>query len=128
MEAVDTLGLSKVSLGIPVMVTVVQPQFGLLPWLSRNSMWVALGAILLAGRVLGVILVRSLGRKHPCVEPAGRGSRRDPLTQDPSRWWKKHAFACRGCVLPEQSEAYLVRLKDDGQPLTAPSIPITHRR
>ena len=63
VEAVDTLGLSKVSLGVPVLVTVVRPQFGLLPWLSRNSLWVALGAILFAGGVLGAILIRELGKK-----------------------------------------------------------------
>jgi len=56
VEAVDSLGLSKTSLAVPVMVTVVKPHFGLLPFLSRNSTWVALAAIIFAGAALGVIL------------------------------------------------------------------------
>jgi hypothetical protein len=124
VEAEDTLGLSKVSLGIPVLVTVVRPQVGLLPWLSRNSLWVALGAILFAGAVLSGILTRSWVIRWRLV-PAGRGSRRDPLTQSVHTGGKK-----RGLRLPwsrpvKPSEAYLVRLKDDGQPITAPPIPIT---
>jgi hypothetical protein len=59
VEAVDNLGLSKVSLGVPVLVTIVRPRFGLIPWLSRNSPWVALGAVLFAGGGLAVILTRS---------------------------------------------------------------------
>jgi hypothetical protein len=124
VEAEDTLGLSKVSLGVPVLVTVIRPQVGLLPWLSRNSLWVALGAILFAGAVLSVILTRSWVKRRRLV-PAGRGSRRDPLTQSVQTGGKK-----RGLRLPwsrpvKPSEAYLVRLKDDGQPVTAPAIPIT---
>ncbi len=124
VEAVDSFGLSKVSLGVPVLVTVVRPQVGLLPWLSRNSLWVALGAVLLAGAVLGVTL--TLGRvKRSRSAQTGRGSRRDPLTQSVQAGEGK-----RGLRLPwnrpaKPSEAYLVRLKDDGQPITAPPIPIT---
>ena len=98
VEAVDSLGLSKISLGVPVLVTVVQPQFGLLPWLSRNSHWVALGAILFAGGVLGVILTRSWvkrHRSHHCrsrlpprpadpIRPARRGKARPPSSVEAS--------------------------------------------
>jgi hypothetical protein len=124
VEAVDTFGLSKVSLGVPVLVTVVRPQVGLLPWLSRNSLWVALGAILLAGGGLGAILTRSRVKKRRSAT-AGRGSRRDPLTQSVQTEGGK-----RGLRLPwnrpaKPSGAYLVRLKDDGQPIAAPPIPIT---
>ncbi|HEX7540641.1 MAG TPA: FHA domain-containing protein, partial [Anaerolineales bacterium] len=124
VEAVDTFGLSKVSLGVPVLVTVVRPQVGLLPWLSRNSLWVTLGAILFAGGGLGAILTRGRGKKRRSAT-AGRGSRRDPLTQSVQAEGGK-----RGLRLPwnrpaKPSGAYLVRLKDDGQPITAPPIPIT---
>jgi hypothetical protein len=124
VEAVDNLGLSKVSVGVPVLVTVVRPQFGLLSWLSRNSPWVALGAILFAGAVLGGTLTRSWVKRRRST-PASRGSRRDPLTHSVQTGGKK-----RGLRLPwkrpaKPSGAYLVRLKDDGQPITAPPIPIT---
>ena len=124
VEAVDDFGLNKVSLGVPVLVTVVRPQFGFLPWLSRNSLWVALGAILFAGGGLGITLVRGWARKRRSA-PAGRTSRHDPLIQSVPTGGGK-----RGLLLPwsrpaKPSEAYLVRLKDDGQPVTAPPIPIT---
>ena len=121
VEAVDSLGLSKISLGVPVMVTVVKPQFGLLPFLSRNSPWVALVAILFAGAVLGVILGGSRIKRRSRL--ADQGSPIDPLTQpvegETGRHvrlpWKRPA---------KQSEAYLERLKEDGKPVSAPSIPV----
>jgi hypothetical protein len=124
VEALDNLGLSKVSLGVPVLVTIIQPQVGFLPWLSRNSLWVALGAILFAGGGLGVILTRSRVKKRRSVA-AGHRSRHDPLTQSVKTGGRK-----RGLRLPwnrsdKPSGACLVRLKDDGQPITAPPIPIT---
>ena len=124
VEVKDTLGLSKISLGVPVLVTVVQLKVGLLPWLSRNSLWVALGAILLAGGVLGGTLIGSLVKRRRSDIPR-RGSRRDPLTQPVQTGGKK-----RGQRLPwsrpaKPSEAYLIRLKDDGQPIPAPAISIT---
>ena len=124
VEAVDRLGLGKISLGVPVLVTVVRPQVGLLPWLSRNSLWVALGAILFAGGVLGVTLVRSQVRKRRSA-PTRRGSRRDPLTQSVQSGRRKRGLRLPWTRSAKPSEAYLVRLKGDGQPVTAPAIPIT---
>ena len=121
VEAVDSLGLSKTSLGVPVMVTVVRPQFGLLPFLSRNSPWVALVAILFAGAVLSVIL--SGGRIRRRARLADQAAPIDPLTQPVEGQtgrhmrlpWKRPA---------KQSDAYLERLKEDGQPMAAPPIPV----
>ena len=124
VEAVDTFGLSKVSLGVPVLVTVVRPQEGLLPWLSRNSLWVALGAILLAGGGLGAILTRSRVKKRRSVT-AGRRSRHDPLTQSVQAEGGKRGLRLLWNRPAKRSGAYLVRLKDDGQPIAAPPIPIT---
>jgi hypothetical protein len=113
--------LSKVSLGVPVMVTVIKPHFGLLPFLSRNSPWVALIAILFAGAVLGVIL--GGGRVKRRALQADQAAPLDPLTQpvegDSGRHmrlpWKHPA---------KQPGAYLERLKEDGQPVSAPPIPV----
>jgi hypothetical protein len=124
VEAVDNLGLRKTSLGVPVLVTVVRPQFGLLPWLSRNSLSVALGAILYSGGVLGVILLRSLARKRRS-RTVVRDNRHDPLTQSVQAGEKRHALRLPWSRPDKLSEAYLVRLKDDGQPVTAPAIPIS---
>jgi len=133
VEAVDNFGLSKVSLGLPVLVTVVRPQVGLLPWLSRNSLWVALGAILFAGGGLGAILILGRVKKRRSTTD-GRGSRvvvpvpardRDPLTQSVQTGGGKRGLRLPWTRPAKSTEAYLVRLKDDGQPITAPSIPIT---
>jgi hypothetical protein len=123
VEAVDSLGLSKISLGVPVTITIVKPQIGLIPFLARNSLWVTLAAILFAGVVLVVILAG--GRIKRRSRRADRESHIDPLIQpveaDRGRYnlrlpWKRQA---------KQPDAYLVRLKDDGQPVTASPIPIS---
>jgi hypothetical protein len=122
VEAVDDLGQSKISLGVPVTVTIVRPQRGLLSFLSRNSLWVALGAILSAGVVLGAILAR--GRIRRRSRPAGRRSSTDPLTQPVHSGTATHALRLPWARPAKQSEAYLVRLKEDGEPVTAAPIPV----
>jgi len=127
VEATDNLGLNKVSLGLPVTVTIIRPQTGLLPFLARNSLWMALAAILIAGAVLGMSMAR--GRRNRLAEAAGRGSRKDPLTQPVQGEGSIGMFARRSLRLPwahpvKQSDAYLVRLKEDGQPITAQPIPV----
>jgi hypothetical protein len=123
VEALDNLGLSKVSLGIPVLVTIVQPQLGLLPWLSRNNLWVALGGILFAGAVLIVTLILSRAKRHRSATTSP-GSRRDLLTQSTQAGRGKHTLRLPWKNPAKLPGAFLVRLKDDGQPVTAPPIPI----
>ena len=123
VEAVDNLGLKNVSLGLPVTVTVIQPERGILPILVHNHLWLVLGAVLLAGVALGVTL--ALGHRKRVKKATGRKSRKDPLTQPVQTGTTK-----RGLRLPwrrpaKQSDAYLVRLKDSGEPITAPPIPVT---
>lgn len=123
VEAVDSFGLSKVSLGVPVMVTIVKPKFGLLPFLSRNSLWVALVAILFAGAVLGVILAG--GRVRRRKARVKRGSDIDPVTQPVAGLMGRRNLRLPWKRPAKQPDAYLLRLKDDGQPVTAPPIPIS---
>jgi hypothetical protein len=119
--AVDSLGLSKTSLDIPVTITVVMPPRGLIPFLSRHGTWVALGAVLLAGLVLGVTLARSRGRR---AGASSRRHRKDPLTQPVAIEQGRPSGRGARAGREKSSSAYLVRLKDDGQALTAPPIPI----
>ena len=123
VEAVDSLGFSKTSLSVPVLVTIVKPQYGLLPFLSRNSLWVALIAILFAGAVLGVILAG--GRIRRRMRPAERKAALDPVTQPVATVKSGHNLRVPWKRPSKPAEAYLVRLKDDGQPMTAPPIPIS---
>jgi hypothetical protein len=123
LEVVDSLGLSKVSLGVPVLVTIIKPKMGILPFLSRNSLWVALIAILFAGAVLGIILAG--GRIRRRARPAKRGSKIDPLTQPVAGLMGRHSIRLPWKRPAKQPDAYLVRLKEDGQPVSAPPIPVT---
>jgi hypothetical protein len=122
VEALDNLGLSKTSLGVPVMVTVVRPKFGLLSFLARNSTWVSLTAILFAAAVLAVILTR--GRIRGRKPRVNRKARTDPLTQPVDGATGRRKPRLPGRHPAKQYDAYLVRLKEDGQPVTAPPIPI----
>lgn len=121
--AVDSLGLSKTSLSVPVTITVVQPRRGLAAYLSRHSLWVAFGAVLLAGIVLGATL--AWGRIRRRSSTPSRRFRKDPLTQPVKIGESKPGLRVPRTGRERSSPAYLVRLKDDGQSLTAPPIAIT---
>jgi hypothetical protein len=123
VEAVDSFGLSKRSLGVPVTVTIVKPQVGLLPFLSRNSQWVALAAILIAGSGVGVTLVRSRRRRQQSGK-LGKKGQRDPIRQTDRVGEQRSGQGPSRKPPAGVSGAYLVRLKDTGEPLTSPLIPV----
>jgi hypothetical protein len=129
VEAVDSLGLSKVSLGVPVTVTVVKPQRGLQAFLVRNSLWIAGGAVLLAGAALVLILFAGgrLRRSSGAARRLSRKMRLDPLTQPiiTTPHAEKHGLQLPWARRRQNAPAYLVRMKGDGQPVTAPPIPLT---
>ena len=82
VEAVDTLGLSKASMPVPVVVTVVQPPKGISALLARYRTPITFGAIILAGLVLFAILISGRFRM-PSIRAAQEARRAeiDPLTQ-----------------------------------------------
>lgn len=128
VQATDSLGLEKTSLGITVTVTVVQPEVGLMAFLARNSLAVTLGAVGAAGAALLItlLLVRRHASTNPHARPRPKG-RRDPLTAEvePEAEEKtRRRLRGRAAAAMQQSDAYLLRLKEDGQPITAPPIPI----
>jgi hypothetical protein len=129
VQASDSLGLEKTSLGLSVTVTVIQPERGVLAFLARNRVWVALGAVGAAGTALVITLL--VGRKRTKKNPkrkANPRSRRDPLTAEVESAPEKRtrrALRGRAAAAMKQSDAWLLRLKEDGQPVTAPPIPIT---
>jgi len=82
VEAVDILGLSKTSMGIPITVTVIQPPRGPAAFLARYRTPLTVGAILTAGIALLLILLS--GRlRMPSLRAAQEARRADadPLTQ-----------------------------------------------
>jgi hypothetical protein len=82
VEVVDSLGLSKSSMAVPVVVTVVQPPNGISALLAKYRTPITFGAIILAGLVLFIILLS--GRLRVPSIRAAQAARRadaDPLTQ-----------------------------------------------
>ncbi|MBN2388666.1 MAG: FHA domain-containing protein [Anaerolineales bacterium] len=126
VEAVDTLGLSQVTLGVPVTVTVIQPPSGLMIFLTRNVVWVVLGAVGVAGVILTLVLLLG-GRRR-----SGRGrSRRnvlDPVTQPIPRADVNRSARPPWSRRAKPAPAYLQRLRPDGQPMTAPPIPLVEEQ
>lgn len=131
VEAVDSLGLSRVSLGVPVTVTVVRPPTGLLAIFARYSLPLTIAAIVLAGLVVGLILA---GGRLRIPGQARRRERRlyqDPVTQPvpiatEPRTDEQPAARSRFARRPRlpQAPAYLVRLKPDGQPAPGNPLPL----
>jgi hypothetical protein len=82
VEAVDSLGLSKTSMGLPITITVVKPPSGPAALLAKYRTPITFGAIILAGLVLFFILLS--GRLRIPSLRAAQATRRaeaDPLTQ-----------------------------------------------
>lgn len=111
VEATDELGLTNISLAIPVQVTVVQPERGVRAFFARHSRCLLLGAISLAGLTLVISLLIGVRRKHPgqLKGEGPQGARRTSRLRRPTF---------------KQPEAYLLRLREDEQPFDAPPIPV----
>lgn len=133
VEAVDALGLSKMSAVVPVQVIVIQPPGGMAGLILRNRAAVTISVIVAAGLVLLGILFFG-GRKTLNVlaeRRRARDLRFDPLTQpvnvekdkagsrsNPFPWLRRKA---------PPPTAYFVKLTMDGQPASGDPIPLTGR-
>jgi hypothetical protein len=145
VEAEDTLGLQKSSLGIPVTLTVIQPPKGIEAFLGRYRSYLVPGAIGFAGLALLVILFRGrLGSGLFKKRRAARKQFEDPLTQpvvvltEPtaaaknakkSKTVPRRPFWFRARPnnrLPE-APAYLTRLTNGGEPASALPIPMLEK-
>jgi hypothetical protein len=142
VEAVDTLGLSKTSMSLPVTLTVIQPPRGPAALLGKYRQPITFGAIGLAGLALLAIFLTGLMR-IPSLRAvrAARRADRDPLTQSveaiteiPIPTTKEKPKRPRSSrkktvtVEPKprlvKAPASLLRLTPDGQPATSNPLPI----
>jgi hypothetical protein len=133
VEAVDALGLSKISTAVPVQVIVVQPPGGMAGLILRNRAAVTISVVVAAGLVLLGILFFG-GRKTLMVLAERRRAHAlhfDPLTQpvqvekekagsrsNPFPWLRRKA---------PSPTAYFVKLTMDGQPASGDPVPLTGR-
>jgi len=133
VEAVDALGLSKMSAAVPVQVTVIQPPGGVAGLILRNRVAVTISVIVLAGLVLLGILFFG-GRKTLSVlaeRRRARARRLDPLTQPvtittAANAQRAGAFPWLRRKAPPPT-AYFVKLTLDGQPAAGDPITLTGR-
>lgn len=81
VEAVDSLGLNRTSIEVPVTVTVVQPPRGVPAFFGRYRDSIIVGAVIFAGAAL--LLIMFLGRLRSLFTGARkvRVQRADPVTQ-----------------------------------------------
>lgn len=139
VEAIDSLGLSKMSVAAPVTITVVKPPSGFKAFLAKYRSTLTFGAIILAGLVLFAILIggrlRSLSLR---AVQERRRAQNDPLTQplaaiaEPITVRQKDlketnprmkAVSAKAHSSSEaEASASLVRLQADGQIAAVPPI------
>ncbi len=141
VEAVDTLGLSKTSLSLPVIVTVIRPPSGPAAFLAKYRAQLTFGAIILAGLVLfGILLggrLRSLSLRNiqeqrrvqndPLTQPipATVEPKTAPLPKEKSQKAAPKARKPRAAKTAEkEAAASLVRIQADGQIAALPPIPL----
>ncbi len=116
VEAMDVLGLSQISAATPVTVIVAQPPAG---WLRRHLGWVIGAVVFVAGLVLTIALSG--------IRPSQLRRRRSPraasdvLTQPVSSARQPGRAARKSW---RHVPAVLVRVNEDGQPMTATPIPL----
>jgi hypothetical protein len=144
VEAVDILGLSKASMAVPVIVTVVKPPSGPTALLAKYRTEITFGSIIFAGLVLFFILLS--GRFRLSSIRAAQEARRaeaDPLTQSvsagvndpiavPSAEKKKKRSTLSKKAIPEpkskkDAAASFIRINADGQVMPVAPISITEK-
>jgi len=134
VEIEDALGLKRLSLPVPIEVTVVQPPSGFRAFLDRNRAAVTTGAIVLSGIVLLLVVVIG-GRLRLPSAAARRKARKaatDPVTQpvvvqaDKPREGRASPLAwlrARPLIAP----AYFARVSPDGLAIPGGPIALTAR-
>jgi hypothetical protein len=136
VEAVDSLGMSKASVGVPVTMTVVHAPTGIQAFLAKYRSYIAAGAITVTGVILIVILLS--GRLRIRSRSQRRADRKrftDPVTQpvqiqqaEPAskRKQAKRSPWIRG-ERWQDAPAYLTRLGANGEPTTGHPIPLNEK-
>jgi hypothetical protein len=143
VEAVDSLGLSKSSMSVPVTVTVAQPPHGVAALLAKYRQPIIIGAISIAGLALLVILLS--GRVRVPTLRARREARRvseDPLTQSiqtveeipapvvgKKPKWRLFTPKTAAAPKPKKTDApaSFIRINSDGQPATVSPIALREK-
>ncbi|MBT3322727.1 MAG: FHA domain-containing protein [Anaerolineae bacterium] len=132
IEVEDSLGLTRMSLGVPLTLTVIQPPTGILAFFGRNGSLLTLGVVAFAGLFLVAILLvggrRSLQRF--IERRKEKTASHDPLTQPIplAEEGENKKGLLKGFVRqPKLAKAlaYLTRLDSNNEAVTGKPIPLT---
>ncbi len=137
VEVEDSLGLTKMSVGIPLTLTLVLPPTGILAFFGRNSAALTIGVVALTGLLLVVILLAggSRGMKNFATRRKNKAASYDPVSQPiPTKktgQLKRLRLPFRG--LPQfqraaKASAYLIPLNAEGKSVTGTVIPLTDEK
>jgi hypothetical protein len=138
VEAEDSLGLTKSSIATPVTFTVIQPPGSTEVFLAQYRSELVLGSIIVTGFALLVILVRSRVKNMPeSRRRKARKAKEDPVTQpvtsltEPTASARKAKSRFAWMNLRQSrvplAPAYLIRLKNGGEPASASPIPLLEK-
>jgi hypothetical protein len=136
VEVVDSLEMSKSSMSAPVMVTVVRAPTGLQAFLARYRTYIAIGAIVVAGGILLIVLLSGRLRIRSRSERrADRKRNTDPVTQPVKIQQAEPPVKRKQVKRPswtrgerwQDAPAYLTRLRADGEPMTGHPVPLTEK-
>lgn len=138
VEAEDSLGLTKSSIATTVTFTVIHPPSATEVFFEQYSSELVLGGIVVTGLVLLAILVRSRVKNLPeSRRKKARKANEDPLTQpvaaltEPTASARKAKSRFAWMNLRQSrvplAPAYLIRLKDGGEPASASPIPLLEK-
>ena len=133
VEVSDSLGLTQSSLGVPTSVTVVQPPSGVLGFFGRYGSYLTIGVIVLAGLILGVILLIGGRRRALNARREAQKATHDPLTQPLPTQKTTRKKAGRLPMMPSWGQrtkrvrtgAHLARLNGSGLEPKGTPIPLT---
>ena len=136
VEAVDSLGMSKASMGATVMLTVVHAPTGIQAFLAKYRTYIAVGAIVVTGGILIAILLSGRLRiKSRRERRADRKRNTDPVTQPvkiqqaepPTKRKQASRLPWTRAERWQDAPAYLTRLGTTGEPVTGHPIPLTEK-
>jgi len=136
VEAVDSLGMSKTSMGATVMLTVVHAPTGIQAFLAKYRTYIAGGAIVVTGSILIIILLSGRLRIRSRRERrADRKRKTDPVTQPvqiqqaepPSKRKQASRLPWTRVSRWQDAPAYLTKLGADGEPVTGHPIPLNEK-
>jgi hypothetical protein len=136
VEAVDSLGMSKASMGATVMLTVVHAPTGVQAFLAKYRTYIAVGAIAVTGIILIVILLTGRLRIRSRSERrADRKRNTDPVTQPvqiqqaepPSKRKQASRLLWPRADRWQNAPAHLTRLGANGEPVTGHPIGLTEK-